>query len=283
MLYCVLCFVFCVLCIKQTNKQRMIATIHVIHIADRVDREPTMRALNEKLLQMQPVPIQIFTATRQSDGRKGCYESHVAVMKRALAINSEQHALIFEDDAEFASDMSTSRIQQLFNEALQFINKNKTLEILFLGSFPNIFVANDTVRIEKEGFQHIFKTNPATTHAYIASAPFMKRMTERFYEFHGVPIDDFYKSSLINTHAIYPSIFLQSSSESDIASPLASFVSKFKLKKFIWRLAEFYATSTSISLKHVLFVSSILLVLIYQLSSFSSSISCPGSLPLPPR
>lgn len=264
----------------------MIASIHVIHIADRVDREPTMRALNEKLhplllLQMQmqmqnkidPVPIQIFNAIRQSDGRKGCYESHVGVMKRALAINSEQHALIFEDDAEFAQDMSNVRIQTLFNEALQFVKRTPSLEILFLGSFPNIFVANDTVKIRKEGFQHIFKTNPATTHAYIASATFMKRMTERFHEFAGIPIDDFYKSSLINTHALYPSIFLQSSSESDIASPLASFVSKFQLKNFIWRFVEFYATSTSVSLKHVLFVCSILLVLMYQVSSFSSSSS----------
>lgn len=249
------------------NKQEknMIASSHAIHIADRADRELTMRTLHEKLHELLNIETTVFLATKQKDGRKGCYESHVAVMKRALLKNPDKHALIFEDDAEFASDLSASLRYQLLFEALDFA-KSHAFDILFLGSFPNMFVANETVKVSK--FQHIFKTNPSTTHAYIASSSFMKRMTERFQDFEGIAIDDFFKSNLINTFALYPSIILQSNSESDIASPLASFVSKSGLKKFVWRCAETFSTSISLSLKHILFIALSLCVLLYHISSF---------------
>jgi GR25 family glycosyltransferase involved in LPS biosynthesis len=243
----------------------MIASAHVIHIADRKDREQTMQTLRANLQEQLNIQTTVFFATKQRDGRKGCYESHVAVMKRALLLSNDKHALILEDDAEFAADLSTSLRRQLLLEALDFA-KSHSFDILFLGSFPNMFVANDTVKVSK--FQHIFKTNPSTTHAYIASSSFMKRMTERFSDFQGVAIDDFFKSNVINTFALYPSIILQSNSESDIASPLASFVSKSGLKNFVWRFAETFSTSISLSLKHILFVALSLCVLLYQLSSF---------------
>lgn len=266
----------------------MIGSIHTIHIPDRKDREENMKTLNAKLfpllsqLQLQAeryapkrfkdkTTIQNYTflAVRQTDGRKGCYESHIHVMKKALALD-DKPALIFEDDAEFASDLEHTEVSVLFRDALKFI-ESEEYDILFLGSFPNMFVANETVKVK--GFQHIYKTNPATTHAYIASVPFMKRMVERFSQFDGVPIDDFYKSSLIKTFAVYPSIFMQSLSPSDIASPMASFISKCGLKNFVWRLAESYCTSFSMSLKHVLFVTACFIMLLYQLSSFDRGFS----------
>ena len=243
----------------------MIASSYAIHIADRIDREQTMRQLHARVQEQLNIETTVFFAKKQKDGRKGCYESHVAVMKRALLENPDKHALIFEDDAEFASDLSASLHHQILLEALDFA-KSHSFDILFLGSFPNMFVANETVKVSK--FQHVFKTNPSTTHAYIASSSFMKRMTERFQNFEGVAIDDFFKSNLINTFALYPSIILQSNSESDIASPLASFVSKSGLKKFVWRFAETFSTSISLSLKHILFAAISLCVLLYQISSF---------------
>jgi GR25 family glycosyltransferase involved in LPS biosynthesis len=273
----------------------MIQSSHIIHIHERTDRLQNIVLLNEKLnsglfdtllvndKQSSEKPnstdrtisekteknekkdIIIFQAIRQKDGRKGCYESHVQVMKNVLLQNPDKCALIFEDDAEFATDVDESLIRSILDQANTFIS-TEHFDILFLGSFPNVFVANETVKVLK--YKNIYKTSPATTHAYIASPKFMKRMTESFYEFEGIAIDDFYKSKFINTYAVYPSIFLQSLSKSDIASPMASFISSFKLKNSIWRLAELYSTSVSFSLKHVLFVTFFMCILCIQVSSF---------------
>jgi GR25 family glycosyltransferase involved in LPS biosynthesis len=282
----------------------MIQSIHVIHIDERIDRLENIHVLSnllksevfnvllnsqnndslEKLTKLQKLEnidielkqehlkditkkkdLHIFSAIRQKDGRKGCYESHIQVMKKALLQNPNKCALIFEDDAEFAKDVDKSLVVSILDQTNTFTSTEK-FDILFLGSFPNVFVANDTIRVSK--FKNIYKTSPATTHAYIASPQFMKRMTESFYEFEGVAIDDFYKSKFINTFAIYPSIFMQSISKSDIASPLAAFISSFKLKNSIWRLAELYSTSVSFSLKHVLFVTFFMCILFIQISSF---------------
>jgi hypothetical protein len=129
-------------------------------------------------------------------------------------------------------------------------------------------VSNDTLQIK--GFQHMYKTNPSTTHAYIASHLFMKRMTTQFREYNDIAIDDFFKSRLIQTYAIYPSIFLQSVSQSDIASASASFVSTSKFKNIIWRLAESYATRIGLNLKHIVLVLLCLLILLYHISTFRS-------------
>jgi GR25 family glycosyltransferase involved in LPS biosynthesis len=245
----------------------MISSIHLIHIPDRTDRDRSIQELQKTLLSFfGPLQIQIFEAQRQKDGRKGCYESHVSVMKKAISLH-DGHALIFEDDAEVGHDLNDKMVHELVQEALRFA-KTETFDILFLGSFPNVLVANETIKIQ--GFQHMYKTSPSTTHAYIASHKFMKNMISRFAVFENVPIDDFFKSSLIQTYAIYPSIFLQSVSQSDIASPSASFVSSSKFKNVIWRLTESYATRIGHSLKHVGLVFLCFLLLLYQISTFRS-------------
>jgi glycosyl transferase, family 25 len=273
----------------------MIQSSHVIHIHERTDRLQNILLLTEKLKSglfntllgtgkqtgkqntekrtltententEKNEDIKIFPAIRHKDGRKGCYESHIQVMKNALSQSPDKCALIFEDDAEFATDVDESLVVSILNQTNAFISI-ETFDILFLGSFPNVFVANDTLKVSK--YKNIYKTSPATTHAYIASPQFMKRMTKSFYEFEGIAIDDFYKSKFINTYAVYPSLFLQSLSKSDIASPVAGFISSFKLKNSIWRLAELYSTSVSFSLKHVLFVTFFMCILFIQVSSF---------------
>ena len=244
----------------------MFSSCHVIHVKNRSDREVYIRSLGKSdIVLSNKTPFFVHQVERQQDGRKGCYESHIEVMKKALKIDNHKPCLIFEDDAIVAPDLSTSAIRLLFDEASKFVaSKSNDYDILFLGSFPNMFSTAGTIQTS---FQNIYESSPATTHAYIASPNFMKRMTSVFSTFQNVAIDDFYKSTLFKKFAVYPSVFLQATSESDVASASASFVSKSGFKHFLWRFAERYCTSTHVNLKHVFFLLPLVILFIYVASS----------------
>lgn len=234
----------------------MISGAYVIHISQRNDRDENIVQLRQVLTHSPlslfcPAHLTVFEAKKQADGRRGCYESHVAVMRLALEANATLPALIFEDDAQIAWEASGASQVQLrqCQEVQQFFNDAKKFDILYLGSFPNLFVSKSAIQVES--YQHIYQSRPSMTHAYIASPRLMKLMTTVFATYEGVEIDNLYSkfNGFVN-YAVYPSIFLQSLSASDISPTLS--LSTLPIKEFIWSACEVYVKNVQCSVKEAL-------------------------------
>ena len=205
--------------------------IRVIHILDRKDREKRVLELGKKL----NIPLQFFNVSRHSNGKQGCYESHVKIMQECLDQNIDK-VLIFEDDF----DIGVFTWERML-EVTKFMNSDTEWDILYLGCFPDIWKGYHTHEIG-----HIYKTQATQTHSYVVSRLFMQKMIAR--PFDGTPIDEVFKDSA-RCYAVFPSIFKQSNSSSDVSS--ISWISTFPGKEYVTRGFEEYASHIGVPLGKV--------------------------------
>lgn len=208
--------------------------IRCIHIKARTDRD----VLVKKVVSQIGVPLRYFYASPHPEGGvRGCYESHLSVMRESLALN-QQFSLIFEDDLEIGS-FSWERL----NEAVRFITENPhEWDIFYLGCFPDVWGSN---QVAVRG--NIYKVRATQTHAYIVNKPFMERMVVR--KFDGTPIDEVFLEGS-RSYAILPTLFVQASSASDVSS--VGFISVFPAKRIITQAVELYARSVGFPIRSVL-------------------------------
>lgn len=157
-----------------------------------------------KVFKKLGIPVIYYRVHKHStDGVKGCYESHLSVIKNAY-YNGCRNLLIFEDDVVESPYFSN----KLIEKAINFMKENENWEIFYLGHQPNIFWKSSEVISDE-----IIKTQSTLTHAYVISRKYMEKIIDRSYD--GIAIDQIYLKNQ-QSYALYPMAFYQDESDSDI-------------------------------------------------------------------
>jgi len=223
----------------------------VISLYDRKDRQEQV-LVESKKLGMQ-IMFHLVHKNTES-GKRGCFESHVNLSKLNL---HKKYLFVLEDDFELNIE-DEKIVEEALNDVIQFMEKNLSWDLLYLGVLPNFWTAN-SYRQSK----HIFKTVPfACTHAYFISQKYMEEVSTWKYD--NKAIDVMYRDCK-NAYAVYPQIFKQRESKSDIVhfiTPCPPFLRDVPVNFSNW-----YAHNVGVSLLNVLFVLIIISFLIkYKLS-----------------
>uniref|UniRef100_A0A6C0KNR8 Glycosyl transferase family 25 domain-containing protein n=1 Tax=viral metagenome TaxID=1070528 RepID=A0A6C0KNR8_9ZZZZ len=161
--------------------------IYMIHLPRAVERVPFIESLERDLR----TPLPIFEA---ADGYKlveqghpttcqqrgppftrgagciGCTVSHINICKDALSKNYE-YAIIFEDDCEFKSDVTS-----LYSEINTFRNLGLSWDVFLLGWDPQVSCIVPNTPYSKVSFFH-------ETHACVISKRFMNLLIETYNEY----------------------------------------------------------------------------------------------------
>lgn len=139
--------------------------IYCINLDERVDRWERAQKEFEKIGLKN---VERFSAIKDSDGRRGCLNSHLSIIQNAKE-NNLKNVLIFEDDVFFIDE----NIHHIENCLDQLENQNWTLFYFGATLEPNYGALTKVS-------ENLVKTNFAfTTHAYaINSSIFEKVLNE---------------------------------------------------------------------------------------------------------
>jgi GR25 family glycosyltransferase involved in LPS biosynthesis len=204
---------------------------YCINLYGRDDRLLEAKTVFEKY----DLPVKFYRVNKDPEnGARGCFNSHVGIIKEAFSKNLE-NVLIFEDDitCHLTKEEFDIKMKKVYN----FIEKYN-YDIFFLGSLPQI-IDKSVVKV----IDNIYKVNTILTHSYILSRSGINKYKDLVYT--NIPIDFIYKESN-KSYAIYPSIFYQSESKSDIAPP---WFMCFGLKNSSMKLLEQYAMHINVPLR----------------------------------
>lgn len=162
--------------------------VFCISLRERKDRralfEPTVTARIAN-------PIEFYIAERCSDPVRGCYESHQALAKRALA-HHWQRILIFEDDA---------KPYRLCTRQVRWVNR-----FIRAKHFQTLHLGYSMGRIWLTWFPFIARGRVVALHAYILSREGCRLLAQTPYD--GTPVDVFFKRQL-KQHCVFPMLFRQ--------------------------------------------------------------------------
>lgn len=238
----------------DANPWKAFDKIYCINLEDQTTRKLQM----EKMFTKLNIPVEFYFAQRDKDGGKaGCYRSHIQCIRKAFDANAET-ALIFEDDAIPSESFTLEKIQP----CVDFMTKDKSWNIFFLGCVQNIRAKPVYKPPNTMGYNYIYKVNAYMSHAYVIHRRYMKIL--KHSDFVGVEIDALY---CLNNHAYghIPSLFIQDSNlESNIQDRNGSM---FSLQnRTITRTMESYCTTVNYPvnyLAYALLFSFVLLLIVY--------------------
>ncbi|VVP98635.1 hypothetical protein PS918_03948 [Pseudomonas fluorescens] len=162
--------------------------VFCISLSEREDRRALFQRTVAPLISN---PIEFFIAQRSSDPVQGCYESHQALVKMALA-EHWQRILIFEDDA---------KPYRFCAMQVRWVNRfirGKKFQTLHLGYSMG--------RTWLTWFPFIARGKIVALHAYIISREGCQVLAETSYS--GTPVDVVFKQR-IKQHCVFPMLFRQ--------------------------------------------------------------------------
>jgi GR25 family glycosyltransferase involved in LPS biosynthesis len=173
--------------------------IYCISLVERTDRRE--RAAREFAAVGLGERVEFHVVPKHRDPEQGCYESHLACMKKGVESGAER-ILIFEDDIQF----DRFRTETLEN-AIAFFENQPNWHMLFLGGMVR--------RSRRTPHPGILKIRyRSLTHAYVIRRDFAAVQIAK--PWHGVPFDDFLRDLADDrSYAVYPSFAFQSDSRSD--------------------------------------------------------------------
>ena len=194
-----------------------------------------------------------FTDRHPNGGIQGCFESHLSCISQSY-LKGDETCLIFEDDVV---DSVYAKNTKLLQEAINFMNNNQTWELFYLGTCPDI-LGSKTYSVRS--YPSVLNMRSLCTHAYVIHRRYMEKIIKT--SFSNVPIDYIY---LFNQQAygIYPSIFYQRASGSDISG---DFWNLIPVKHLWFRLIEIYAKYINRPIRKIVGILSlgfIMLILLY--------------------
>ena len=218
--------------------------INLVHRSDR-------KAVAQSNFTKAGVLVEFYAAEKRADGDgvRGCYESHLACYKEALA-KGLKHLVVFEDDATPSSHYTAAAIEELA-DILKDMAQSEW-DLLFFGCQPG---ANKWRK--KASFANgrpVFKVNAWNTHAYIISESFMRIMVAK-------PITKAIDAEFVTSHSAYarlPCLFIQGRSASDITSSQAS---EQIVRDLINRAVEYHAALFPWPFLTTVFVAVMLIIL----------------------
>ena len=175
--------------------------IYCINLFTRTDRLEKSKEIFNKL----EIPVEYYRVHKHlTDGARGCFESHISIIKKAY-YEGCKNVLIFEDDIIESPYFSNL----LIKKSIEFL-KITDWELFYFGHQPNI-LTNSTTVISP----NIIKTQSTLTHSYAISRKYMKKLINITYE--DIPIDKIYLKNN-KSYALYPMAFYQDDSKSDIVT-----------------------------------------------------------------
>lgn len=174
--------------------------IYCISLAHRTDRRQEAKRQFEAVGLSDRVAF--LTAEKDSeDPERGCYESHMACLRRGLEEGAELIA-VFEDDILF-NRFSPERL----NRAVSFCRRHGRFHMLFLGC-----LVRSSRRTDYPGIRGI--SYRCLTHAYVVHRRFAEVLVSRPWQ--NVAYDDFLRSfPQGEMYALCPAFAFQSSSRTD--------------------------------------------------------------------
>ncbi len=207
-----------------------------INLKKRTDRKETCDKIFAKL----NMKVEYYHPKKHPiDGRIGCFESHIKLIKLALKKGYKRLA-IFEDDIEEYDTIDENVIKKIS----KFLKENKDWNIFFLGCIPEIrtSITKPTTTLK------IHEVAGLCTHAYIINEPLMKKMANM--EWLGIPIDYIYVK-IEKCYTLEFPLFIQCISKSDIHTNFWDNIpvplTKILLKIYIY-LTHFYAYNINVPL-----------------------------------
>jgi len=215
---------------------KQFGSLYCINLIDNNERHES----SGKIFQEYSMPVEYYRPMKHpKGGAVGCYESHIAVIRKAYESGAET-ALILEDDL--------LPVQNRLNKAalceiLDFMRTSTDWGIMFLGCFH----ISMQFKTERTQFPHIFKVHAVLTHAYVINRKHMERMLALNQHYRQTFIDHVYKAELCN-YAYMPTLFHQDESPSSIQMQIDT----FGFKNCIIDASNAYGTSINIPMIHLL-------------------------------
>jgi hypothetical protein len=208
-------------------------SVHLVTLKTRPDR----RALFDAWAQRTDAPwsallrdIQPFVAERHTRGGEyGCWDSHMQCMRSAIAQGSVA-AVVFEDDATpTRAALHRGTWDTAMRQVESLIKSGVKWDLVALGGLPLAWSHLPT-RVSR----HLLQTPFAETHAYVASAAFMRRMVAM--PFAGGIDYAMARRAWATSYVVVPELFEQNASGgSDVAlSKVVSFRSAYKAVNALW-------------------------------------------------
>ena len=102
---------------------------YCINLVTRPDRRKSAQELFDKL----DIPVEFYTAIKNKDPVKGCFESHINVAKQAYEAGLDT-VIIFEDDIAISESPTT--LKKRINSVISFLKHQKDWDIFYLGAVP---------------------------------------------------------------------------------------------------------------------------------------------------
>jgi hypothetical protein len=221
---------------------------YCINLYERNDRLSDVKKIFDKY----DLPVIFYRVNKDPEsGLRGCFNSHVGIIREAYKKNLENVA-IFEDD--IICELTKEQFDKKMSLVYDFINNND-YDIFFLGSIPDVM--NERV---KKITDNIFQVNAFCAHAYILSRSAIEKYKDMTYI--DTPIDFVYMKSK-KSYAIYPSLFYQSESKSDIAPAWFKF---YGFKNGLSKLSEKYVMHINTPINLLIKAITILSIIIFFLT-----------------
>jgi glycosyl transferase family 25 len=204
--------------------------IRCINLKSRPDRYKS----SKKIFDRYHIPANYYLTTKHPNGgEQGCFESHIDIIREAYDDGAER-VLIFEDDITETDHMNRKNLER----AIDFMEREDDWDLFYLGALPNI-KSHSCSRTQYSG---IYKLKGICTHAYIVNRKAMRKLIN--LEYRGVPIDYYFMNKFKkSSYALYPTLFHQGLSSSDIVSSgnwWDSYATETSVKYF-YRCVEFHA------------------------------------------
>ena len=162
--------------------------VYCISIKERQDRRDLFEQTVGCLLQN---PVFFHIVERCNDPIRGCYESHQALAKIALA-NGLERILIFEDDV---------KPYVLYPVEIRWINR-----FILTRPFKALHLGYSMGRTWLTWFPFIARGRVVALHAYILSREGCLELAESHYQ--GEPVDRLFRNH-IKQHCAFPMLFRQ--------------------------------------------------------------------------
>lgn len=162
---------------------KLVDQIYCINLISRPDRYQSMKKFESDI----GAKINFFRPERDpSGGTIGCFKSHISVIKSAYDAGYNR-ILVLEDD--IIKTKSYDLIN--YNEIIQFIQKNKSWEVIQLSWFDlinSLFVPNTSPYV------HLSQGGTLLTSSYIINRQGMERILKTYKNYLGIDaVDEYYK------------------------------------------------------------------------------------------
>jgi len=226
--------------------------IRCINLFSRDDRYKDSKIIFDSL----DIPIDYYRVHRHpTNGGQGAFESHIGVIKEAYYAGAE-NVLVFEDDISVVTYIKPEYVQN----AIDFMENNKDWEIFFFGCIPQI----TKYKSKRTEYPNVYSTRAICAHSYVISRRGMEKLKN--VEFGEYTIDMYYLNFLTQSYALYPSIFVQGLSQSDITPSWMTDLSSLRTISAFFYTVDSYAYYVNCPTKS--FIPVILIIILWFVFGF---------------